>query len=88
MFMGNNDGARPTTKPQAIGKADRLVCVLSGGIYAGYASLLTTDPQATDKAERCTVFAQKLCEHAGKLGTSYKADRRADSAVLLCDNAF
>ncbi len=32
-----NDGACPTTNPQAMGKADKLVCVLSGGIYAGYA---------------------------------------------------
>lgn len=45
MFMWNNDSARPTIKPKAIGKADRLVCVLSGGIYTEYASLLTKDPR-------------------------------------------
>ena len=34
---------------------------------AGYAVRSVTNPQATVEAERCIVFAEMLCEHAGKL---------------------
>jgi len=38
------------------------------------------NPQATEKAERCTVFAEKFCEHAGKLGMPQATDK----AERLC----
>lgn len=94
---GNNDGPYPTTNPQAIGKADRLLDVLSGGLYADYASLLTADPQATDKAERCTVLAQRQkllcykylwsCRHLNKLQNSH-ADQKVCYLVQQYANLF
>ncbi len=42
---------------------------------SGYAVRSVTNPQATEEAERCTVFAEKLCEHAGKLAMPQATDK-------------
>ncbi len=42
---------------------------------AGYAMRSVTNPQATEEAESCTVFAEKLCEHADKLAMPQATDK-------------
>ncbi len=48
---------------------------------------IKADPQAKDKAERCTVFARKLCEHAGKLGMPQATDK-AERLCCFCSAAM
>ena len=41
---------------------------------------IKADPEAKDKAERCTVYAQKLCEHADK----FNRPQATNKAERLC----
>ena len=41
---------------------------------------IKADPQAKDKAERRTIFARKLCEHADK----FNRPQATDKAERLC----
>jgi len=49
-----------------------------------YAVRSTANPQATDEAERCTVFAQKRCEHAGKLVMPQATDKAERLCSFCC----
>jgi len=60
-------------------------------ILSRHAVRSTANPQATEEAERCTVFAQKLANMQASwvcLKLQTKLIGCADPALLLCDNAF